>query len=428
MNEQRGLTDLGEYFPGALPRLVVGLWTLALEQAFDIKVRNYGGHLFAKGAFSLRPTMPPDLNSTQAAARYWRERVEPELDRLVVALRVREVNPKQAARELVGSWLEFNRWYFLNPSATWVDRARDMAQQRPGLVGRGSRVRKRQRLLAEIASVRSHEGVQSAAAVRLFDEYLKEFGAYSVHPEMIADPYPRDKTLLVERELALVGRPSAVADEVRALGPRVDRFQHDAMADWAELLTIAEDDNHYKYEACYAAHWSIRVMGEQLVREGRLSDPGEVWLLSLDELVGRTDSPLTTVELADRAPAARQRGHGHTSSFVVLGHQVVAGAASGVAWTVAGDADPPEGDVILLTEGLGSIQAGSLLPYARGLVARLGGPTSHCALIAREVGCPVVVVGGDIDDMRDGDRLTLHSGGVVVVEPQAVRLQVENDG
>jgi phosphohistidine swiveling domain-containing protein len=429
MTEQPGLIDLGEYFPGPVPRLVANLWTLALEQAFCIEVRNYDGHLFAAGELSLRPTMPPEIHSAESAALYWRENVEPELERQVAALRVQDLaTPEAAARVLARRWLEFHRWYFLNPAANWVERARNMADQRPDLNGRGRRIRKRQRLLAKIAFLRSHESTGSLAAARLFHEYLDEFGAYSAHPESLAGPYPRDEPSLVERELALVGRRPEAADYDLSVF-RPDSSQPDPMTGWPELLAIAEDDNHYKYEACYAAHWSIRAIGKLLVCIDRIAVPDEVWHLSLAELAGQTydfASP-TPAERADPGSAPRQR-QSRESSFIVCGQQVVSGVATGLAWTVSGDADPPDDDVILVTEGLGSIQAGSLLPYARGLVARHGGATSHCALIAREISRPVVVVGDGIDEMLDGDRLTLQADGIVLVEPHAESMHIGKDG
>lgn len=71
----------------------------------------------------------------------------------------------------------------------------------------------------------------------------------------------------------------------------------------------------------------------------------------------------------------------------------------------------PETPIILLAEDLAPADTATLDPaLILGIATRLGGPTSHTAIIARQLGIPCIVAAAKINDIHDGDHLLLDGG------------------
>ncbi|PYI37472.1 phosphoenolpyruvate--protein phosphotransferase [Arthrobacter psychrolactophilus] len=71
----------------------------------------------------------------------------------------------------------------------------------------------------------------------------------------------------------------------------------------------------------------------------------------------------------------------------------------------------PETPIILLADDLAPADTATLDPsLILGIATRLGGPTSHTAIIARQLGIPCIVAAAKITDIHDGDHLLLDGG------------------
>ncbi|MBT0567912.1 phosphoenolpyruvate--protein phosphotransferase [Williamsia sp. CHRR-6] len=98
---------------------------------------------------------------------------------------------------------------------------------------------------------------------------------------------------------------------------------------------------------------------------------------------------------------------------------------------LAGQPEPgittPDHEVILFADDLAPADTSGLDPNrVRGLVTRLGGPTSHTAIIARQLGIPCVVAVGDLHTVPEGTLVVVDgSAGTIVVEPDAEQARAD---
>ena len=79
----------------------------------------------------------------------------------------------------------------------------------------------------------------------------------------------------------------------------------------------------------------------------------------------------------------------------------------------------PTSPVILCAEDLAPADTAGLDPeMIRALVTRLGGPTSHTAIIARQLGIPCIVAASALDTVPDGIPVLVDgTSGIVTLEP-----------
>ena len=76
----------------------------------------------------------------------------------------------------------------------------------------------------------------------------------------------------------------------------------------------------------------------------------------------------------------------------------------------------PERPVILLAEDLAPADTATLDPaLIQGIATRLGGPTSHTAIIARQLGIPCVVAAAALEDIPAGELVLLNGATGTVV-------------
>lgn len=171
----------------------------------------------------------------------------------------------------------------------------------------------------------------------------------------------------------------------------------------------------------------IRRLAPELTREGEGAIPA-VFFLTVDEVVhalqqARTDlAPLVRARRAEYArnvarpdPPPTFVGAPPPVLLPPSGGDVLRGIAAG-SGVVEGKAR-----VILSADRLGDLEPGEVLvvrstdvgwtplfPLAAGVVTELGGPLSHAAVVARELGVPTVVnVAGATRVFRTGDRLRI---------------------
>lgn len=91
----------------------------------------------------------------------------------------------------------------------------------------------------------------------------------------------------------------------------------------------------------------------------------------------------------------------------------------------------PVAPIILLAEDLAPADTATLDPaLIHGIATRLGGPTSHTAIIARQLGIPCVVAATDLQDVPDG-AMALIDGAAGTVEvgadPEQAEAKVQAD-
>ena len=81
----------------------------------------------------------------------------------------------------------------------------------------------------------------------------------------------------------------------------------------------------------------------------------------------------------------------------------------------------PTSPIVLCADDLAPADTAGLDPtFIRALVTRLGGPTSHTAIIARQLGIPCVVAASALDTVNEG-TLVLVDGvsGIITLDPDA---------
>ena len=206
--------------------------------------------------------------------------------------------------------------------------------------------------------------------------------------------------------LRLVARPSG-SRRPRLHGGR-RRFVRRELADAAELLDRRERTKRALLDLGGVAHRAALELADVLVAEGALACRDDVWLLSREELraacagagaddlagvLGERRSELAADRLADTAATIRT-GNG-------WGWPASPGRARGRAVVVdaprAGAID--RGDVLVAH----TTDAGwaPLFSLASAIVVEEGGPLSHAAIVARELGVPAVVnLPGIVEQVR----------------------------
>ncbi len=176
------------------------------------------------------------------------------------------------------------------------------------------------------------------------------------------------------------------------------------------------------------ARFAARRHGAELVAEGVLAQPDDVFAFTVSEVARRLDGARGDVrEVAARRQAKRaeyqnlsfpDRWEGMPQPRIgkascvdvragdtITGVSVTGGVVEGVARVatsleIAEELEPGE---VLVCEVTGPSWC-ALFPLVAGMVVDIGGPLSHAAIVAREMGIPCVVnTGGRGHPANDGD-------------------------
>ncbi|MEV7775943.1 PEP/pyruvate-binding domain-containing protein [Kitasatospora sp. NPDC086791] len=153
----------------------------------------------------------------------------------------------------------------------------------------------------------------------------------------------------------------------------------------------------------YAARAAAALGVERVDVEWTISSSGTITIVQARPL---------TVPLAALAPCSGPAG----PEDGWRGHPAVAGVAVGPAVHLADDA-PPRGSVVIC-EALGPEAAGALLNSPAAIVATSGGPLSHTAILARELGTPCVTNVREVQSVAPGTMLRVD-GSEGTVRPTA---------
>ena len=180
---------------------------------------------------------------------------------------------------------------------------------------------------------------------------------------------------------------------------------------------------------------AARTLGEELTRTGQLGDPEDVFYLTTGELLGALPPDAKQVVTARRErrqeylkvrlpdmwtgmpepiPLDDEAAGGDDSE--ITGVAVSAGVVEGRVRVVLDPSEPLEPGEILVCETTDPSWT-SMFLVAAGLVIDIGGPLSHGAIVARELGVPCVI------NTRVGTR-TLRTGDLVRVDGGAGRVEI----
>jgi pyruvate,water dikinase len=196
------------------------------------------------------------------------------------------------------------------------------------------------------------------------------------------------------------------------------------------LIEVAKASFLMTFDVARAA---ARVIGDDLCRRGLLDDAEDVFYLTAAELLAppadlagavaerrRQRAQFTTMELPDSwvgmpRPLAGDTGEqGAAEGSTVTGVGVSAGIYEGTARVVLDPQGPFEPGEILVCHTTDPSWCGVFF-LAGAVVVDLGGPLSHGAIVARELGLPAVVnTRSGTRSLKTGDRLRVDgSNGVV---------------
>jgi phosphohistidine swiveling domain-containing protein len=212
----------------------------------------------------------------------------------------------------------------------------------------------------------------------------------------------------------------------------------------ARHITLREVGKAAFLRTIDAGRIAARVLGELYQRDGRFDDPDDVFYLTAAELAAGLpdDAPFLVAQRRElrreyegyRLPQrwvgqaeplpAEEVAESAASATSVQGLPVSPGVVEGRARVIL---DPTEiggfdaGDVLVCT--FTDPSWAPLLNLAGALVIDIGGPMSHGAIVARELGIPAVINTGDgTSVLRSGDLVRVNAGaGVVDILERAER-------
>jgi pyruvate,water dikinase len=240
----------------------------------------------------------------------------------------------------------------------------------------------------------------------------------------------------------LAARAQSREDAERTLISRVPAHRRPAVKLVLRLarayLPLREDTKSAFLRVVDVARASARFLGEEAVAAGRTARVDDVFYLTVDELLGRPEArPWAAVPARREWRAQHQATRlpdvwvGCPTPLATAEEQVVTslqglpvspGIVEGKARVVT---DPSqrdgleEGDILVCHTTDPSWTP--LFFLAAGVVIDIGGPISHGAIVARELGVPCVInTRAGTRVIRDGDRLRLDgdAGTVVVLARQ----------
>ena len=292
------------------------------------------------------------------------------------------------------------------------------------------------------------------------DEFVARHGYHGPNEGNVATRSWREDRAPVERLVAsLAARPDSQRPSVREAAAgrarleAIDAFvavltpkqQRKARATCAALVTATQANERSKAAFLMAidgGRAAARDLGRRLVADGVLDEVDDVFCFTMDEL-RRLPADPKTVAAVRRERRERYRSYQLPVTFTgtpeperqaealggagpdapVTGAPGAGGVVDGLARVVLdpNDAAPLEPGEILVCRFTDPSWT-PLFLLADALVIDIGGPASHGAIVARELGVPCVIGTGDgTTRIRTGDRLTVDGNtGTVVVQRASV--------
>jgi pyruvate,water dikinase len=284
--------------------------------------------------------------------------------------------------------------------------------------------------------------------------YVSRYGDRTVGELKLETETPADQPWVIVDLLRSVprnGSPSRDSAGLRALGDAAEREYRARVrghplrwryASWLlrrtrTLIAAREQMSLARARAYGLLRRLVRAMGAALVREGAISDPGDVHLATLEDLEAYARGGLPGLRL-DGVVAARAEAYRRLDRSDLPHRLVSRGSVYRVAASRSAVPASPSTDVLTgvpcspgMTRGVacvvdGAVSAESVrdrilvarvtepgwifvLSVARGVVVERGSLLSHAAIIGRELGVPTVVgVTGAMSALRSGDEVELN--------------------
>ena len=253
-------------------------------------------------------------------------------------------------------------------------------------------------------------------------DLLKAIPADAPNPADVAN---ENRRRYFETELKLL---AAVPEEIRYLLREVIRL--------ARVYTLLDDLEHYQTTRVNPlARQAGMALGRRLVEEGVLAEWDDVFFLrrsELERLVAGDRSPTILADCHKRRDEFEQASHEQPSWN--YGQQTISAPASGAMRGIPGSPGEVEANVFVVerVEQFKDFPRGAILVarttnpawtplfyQAAGLITDSGGPLSHGAVTAREMGLPAVMaVPQATTRLKSGQRVLLSgsSGSVTVLE------------
>jgi len=239
-----------------------------------------------------------------------------------------------------------------------------------------------------------------------------------------------------ERESDLRARQSAAEREFLTAVPEELRNFADELVRLARAYTSLDDLEHYQTTRLNPlARAALITLGARLVRRGALRNDDDIFFLckkTLERLMAGAGAEAEALNEAQHNRAAYNRQR-LSAPPRVWGEEVEV-AAEGALRGLPGSPGTAEGPVcrVFSVEDFARFVPGSVLVArttnpawtplfysAVAVITESGGPLSHGAVTAREVGIPAVMaVHGALSALRDGQRVRVSGtqGAVVIVD------------
>ena len=287
------------------------------------------------------------------------------------------------------------------------------------------------------------------------DAYIDRFGYRSVDelklevPELSHDPASFFALLTTALGGGEKRTAADIAPHLRGLGPLRRLAYHWARTRAQRAFAAREKTRFSRTMAFGVVKRMFRALGADLARSGRLAAPADVYLLTLDEVIGAYEGTLVEPDLAGivtRRSADHARGATAPERFTTTG--AVYPSSGGQQWPEDVDDAPamgPRDEMVGVAAGPGTATGPAIvvdtphgvdghvvvtyrtdpgwvavLPSAVALLIERGSPLTHVAIVARELGVPTVVQIRDLTRrVADGTLLEVNgsTGRVRVVEP-----------
>lgn len=313
----------------------------------------------------------------------------------------------------------------------------------PGLIGR---------LEADPASA-LHEHPELG---REFRAYLERFGDRCLDELKLESPTLTDQPELLARTVAQLARtPEPPLREAEARRRAAEARALGQLSGWRrrifayvlrEARARVRGRENLRFERTRVfgeARRLFRAMGQRLREMGRLEHEGDVFYLTVEEILGYAEGTAVSLDLrglvalrkaeferhrAAGEPPRRFRSLGSVYEAEPVG-QEAEGQAADLREGLACSPGRVRGRVrVILDPRAARLEEPAILvaprtdpgwilvlPLARGLIVERGSLLSHSAIVARELGIPCVVgLGGATRWLRDGDEVELDgSAGTV---------------
>ena len=294
--------------------------------------------------------------------------------------------------------------------------------------------------------------LSGSACLQELDRFLAEYGHRAIGESDLMSPrFGEDPSYVLEVIRAHVQLPpketaeqlaarqeqnriTALAHIRRRFGRKYHRW---VIFCWwyrrlCRAMALREGNRHALMHYAAATRHLALTLGRRMATEGRLSSPGDIFFLTLEEYKGLGKEPAADWQAVVAERRAARAAHQGSSvpdfvsslsglvpdgdepsegASVLRGISISTGTVEGIVRPLRMAADIKKvrrGDIVVTPV----IDPGMAIVFglAGGLIAEMGGTLSHGSIIAREYGIPAVVnVPHVMRLLTDGDRVILNA-------------------